>query len=119
MTLEQLYQPITSIFTADELYILPQLCEAQAKRYAEYARKANDAERAIDMQLVDDHTQQQEALLDLAERLQGEDMIVEDLKEEWIAEMLIREINARVRHCKAERAAFYQALIQKITDLIY
>ena len=71
------------------------------------------------MQRVEDHTQQEKDLLELAERLQDPSMKVEDLKEEWIVEALIKEMNARIRICKSERAAFYQQLSVKITDLYY
>lgn len=119
MTTDQLYQPISSIFTKDEIFILPALCKTQAKRHKNYAHKANDSERSINMQRVEDHTQQENDLLQLAEQLQDGSMKVEDMKEEWIVEVLIKEINVRIGKCKEERAAFYQQLSEKIIDLFY
>jgi hypothetical protein len=118
MTTEELYQPISSIFTTEEMKLLPELCEASAKRNEEWGRKANDSETAADDNLVASYYFHAEHLRELAEQLRA-DPIVEDMKEEWIAEELIKEINARMPLCKRERYEMYDVLAKKIVDLVY
>lgn len=118
MTQEELYAPISTVFTADEMALLPQLCEASAKRNEEWGRKANDSETAADDNLVTYYYMHAEHLRELAEQLRA-DPIVEDIKEEWIAEELIKEINARMSLCKRERFEMYERLSKKIYDLVY
>jgi len=118
MTTEELYQPISSIFSPEEMALLPQLCEASAKRNEEWGRKANDSETAADDNLVASYYFHAEHLRELAEQLRA-DPIVEDMKDEWIAEELIKEINARMNLCKRERYEMYEVLSRKIYDLVY
>lgn len=119
MTTEQLYQPITNIFSTEELTILPKLCQSLAKKEEEYARKANDAERAVDEETIAEHLDQAQWLSELADKISSDDMIVEDMKEEWIGEALLKEIHTRQSLCKREKFEFYNVLANKIIDLIY
>jgi len=118
MELEELYQPISKVFTAEEMKLLPELCESSAKRNEEWGRKANDSETAADDNLVASYYFHAADLRKLAEQLRA-DPIVEDMKEEWIAEELIKEINTRMALCKRERFEMYDRLSKKIVDLIY
>lgn len=118
MTQEELYAPISSVFTPEEIELLPQLCEASGKRNEEWGRKANDSERAADDNLVADYYFHAERLRELADMLRA-NPIVEDIKEEWIAEELIKEINSRMSLCKRERFEMYERLSKKIYDLVY
>ena len=118
MTIEELYRPLSEIFTPAELALLPQLLTSAAKRYEEYARKANDSERAPNEALVKEHMDEAAGLLELAEQMTAE-TILEEIKEEWIGEALIKEISQRMSLCKRERFEMYEALHQKIFDLIW
>lgn len=118
MTPEELYRPISTIFTDDERKILAACARSRSRKRSEWARKANDSETAADMNLVTHHDVCADELLDIANQIEA-DCMVEDLKEQFTVDELIIEIGSRMSLCKRPRFEMYETLNQKVTNLYY
>lgn len=109
---------LSSLFDSRELEALPQLAQAAAARYRNYARRADDVERAAYIWKVHRNEIEAEELEALAAVLKT-DCYIDEFRSEENANRLLGEINRRLSRAKGERHTFYTCLAGKIQDLVF